>query len=416
MPQDQNVTPLKKDEELRFDGERFVPGAGVEITYHHWLRYFFARQLAQEKRVLDVASGEGYGAGYLAGFAKKVDAFDISAEAVAHARAVYGDNPRISFTRADIEGFFKDASPESYDLVTAFEVIEHVDERLQLALLGGIHRVLAPGGAAVISTPDKQLYSDAKLMKNPFHVREMYREEFSQLLSRVFPHVRIYEQLSYTGSAVTEAGATHGDLCEIGWTDQLRLKGRIQPGVRGGGEYLIALVSKQPLAEGVESAVMLDRSRKLIGEEVYTRQVELDVRKRTESEARAEASHLRDVVADMEKQIAEIRKVWLDPDEAIRRDAEARHREEMLKETIDRLLGVVARNAVEVAEAPRNRAELDRVRGELDHLRGLLEAERQGLDNLRSMISMRLIGKAKRVWDRVPFLKNAVKAVVKKLV
>src|ERR1700674_2623755 len=130
MSQDKNVTPLKREEELRFNGERFVPGAGVEITYHHWLRYFFARQLAQEKRVLDVASGEGYGASYLAGFATHVDAFDVSTEAVAHARALYADNPRLSFTRADIEEFFKDAKAESYDLVPAFEVIEHVDERL----------------------------------------------------------------------------------------------------------------------------------------------------------------------------------------------------------------------------------------------------------------------------------------------
>jgi 2-polyprenyl-3-methyl-5-hydroxy-6-metoxy-1,4-benzoquinol methylase len=398
MSQDKTVTPLKETEELRFDGERFIPGAGVEITYHHWLRYFFARQLAQEKRVLDIASGEGYGAGYLAGFAKSVDAFDVNAEAVAHARSVYGDNPRLSFTRADIESFFKDAKPESYDLVTAFEVIEHVDERQQLALLEGIRRVLAPGGVALISTPDKQLYSDAKLMKNPFHVREMYREEFSELLSRVFSHLRIYEQLSYTGSAVTEAGATRGELCEMGWTDLLRLKGRVQPGVRGGGEYLIALVSNEPLEPAAPSVVMLDRSRKLVAEEVYTRQVELDERRRTESEARAEVSHLRDVIADLEKQNAEIKKVWLDPDKAA-----------MLHATIDGLLGVVARNAVEMTEAQRNSAELDRLRDQLNDYR-------QQLAGLRSLVSVQLIGKAKRAWDRVPFVKNVVKAVVKKVI
>lgn len=415
MSQDKSVTQLKLEEELPFDGERFIPGAGVEITYHHWLRYFFARQLAREKRVLDVASGEGYGASYLSGFAKSVDAFDLSADAVAHARVVYADNPRLSFTQADLEGFFKEATPESYDLVTAFEVIEHVEEPLQLALLEGIRRVLAPGGVALISTPDKQLYSDVKLMKNPFHVREMYREEFSQLLTRVFPQVRIYEQLSYTGSAITEAGATHGELCEMGWTDLLRLKGRVEPGVRGGGEYLIALVSNQPIAAGTENAVMLDRSRKLVSEEVYTRQAELDERKRTESEARAEVSHLRGVVAKMEKenaeikQEAEIKKMWQDPDEAARRDA-------MLNGTIDRLIGVIARDAVERAEMQRKAAERDQLRGELNRLRLLLEREEQQLAALRSLVSVQLIGKAKRVWDRVPFVKNAVKAVVKKLV
>lgn len=395
MSQNQNVTPLKREEELRFDGERFVPGAGVEISYHHWLRYFFARQFAQDKRVLDVAFGEGYGAGYLAGFAQKVDAFDVNSDAVAHARSAYGDNPRLNFAHADIEGFFKDAASESYDLVTAFEVIEHVDEHVQLTLLEGIHRVLAPGGVALVSTPDKQLYSDAKLMKNPFHVREMYRDEYAQLLSRVFPHVRTYEQLSYTGSALVEAGATRAELCEMGWTDLLRLKGRVLPGIRAGGEYLVALVSKQPLSARAEGAVLLDRSRKLIAEEVYTRQVELD-------KTRVEASHLGDVVADLTKQNAEIRRVWVDPDQAA-----------MLQTTIDGLLAVIARNAAEMADVQRTSAELDRVRGELSHVREVLERERQ--ENLRGMVSVQFLNKAKRAWDRVPLVKNVVKAVVKKV-
>src|SRR5216684_1508478 len=109
MSQEKTVMPLKPAvDELAFNGERFVSGAGVEISYHHWLRYYFALQFAQDKRVLDVASGEGYGANYLASTAKKVDGFDVSQEAVAHARAVYGDNSRVSFTRADIDGFFRE--------------------------------------------------------------------------------------------------------------------------------------------------------------------------------------------------------------------------------------------------------------------------------------------------------------------
>ncbi|HZR09728.1 MAG TPA: class I SAM-dependent methyltransferase, partial [Myxococcales bacterium] len=302
MPQEK-VTSLKRgNDEMQFDGERFVPGAAVEISYHHWLRYFFALQFAQDKRVLDVASGEGYGAAYLASRAATVDGFDASAEAVRHAAKVYGDNPRLSFANADIESFFRDAQPGSYDLVTAFEVIEHVDEPAQRMLLEGIRKVLAPGGVALISSPDKQLYSDVRLQKNPFHVREMYREEFQALLASIFPNVKTFEQLTYTGSALFESGATDATLCEMAWTDLLRLKGRCQAGVRGGGEYLVAVVSNEPLRAAPSSAVILDRARKLIGEEV-------DQYKRSEQ-------HLRDVVADLQKQITEIRNVWVDPDVA----------------------------------------------------------------------------------------------------
>ena len=76
MPQE-TVTSIKPaSEHLQFDDERFIPGAAVEIGYHHWLRYFFALQFASDKRVLDVASREGYGSAYLASRAAKVDALN----------------------------------------------------------------------------------------------------------------------------------------------------------------------------------------------------------------------------------------------------------------------------------------------------------------------------------------------------
>lgn len=386
MAQEQNVTPLN---ELAFDGERFVPGAGVEITYHHWLRYHFAAQFAPDKRVLDVASGEGYGAAYLAGVAKSVQGFDLSAEAMAHARATYGDNPRVTFVRADIETFFREAQLASFDVVTAYEVIEHVDEQLQMALLEGIAKVLAPGGIALISTPDRQLYSDAKLMKNPFHVREMYRDEFAELVGKVFPHVRVFDQLTYTGSAVVEGGATSARLCEMGWTDLLRLKGKLHGQVRGGGEYVIAVVSKDPLPAEIDNSMLLDRSRRLIGEE-------LDEVKRSER-------HARDMIEDLHKQIAAIKEVWIPPEEGMR----LARREAMLSATIDHLLQVIERNAVERAQGNAD---------DVEHWRAAYAREKQQLDELKGMVSMRLVGKAKQVWDRFPMVKRVVKAVVKKIV
>jgi 2-polyprenyl-3-methyl-5-hydroxy-6-metoxy-1,4-benzoquinol methylase len=387
----ETVTSLKRrNDELEFDGERFVPGAAVEISYHHWLRYFFALQFAADKRVLDVASGEGYGAAYLASRAAHVDGFDASSDAVNHALRAYGQDPRLSFTQADIETFFRDAAPESYDLVTAFEVIEHVDERSQRTLLDGIRKTLRPGGVALISTPDKQLYSDVRLQKNPFHVREMYRQEFQALLESAFPVVRIFEQLTYTGSAVFESGASRADLCEMAWTDLLRLKGRCQAGIKGGGEYLVAVVAKDTLPVEPQSTVMLDRARKLIGEEVYAKQVELDQRRQNEQ-------HLSAVVADLQKQIAEIRSVWLDPEEAARRDA-------LHNALIDRLMTMLARQA-----------QYSGTQTDAAYRQMYLDAQRQ-LTELQSMVSMRVIQRAKAVWDRVPVLKNLVKAVVKKVV
>ena len=45
-----------------------------------------------------------------------------------------------------------EASPAAYDVVTAFEVLEHVVDPLQL--LRDLHARLAPGGIALVETPD----------------------------------------------------------------------------------------------------------------------------------------------------------------------------------------------------------------------------------------------------------------------
>src|SRR5262249_47859927 len=75
---------------LEFSGERYVPSQPGEIAYEHWHRYAFASLYAAGKVVLDVASGEGYGASLLAQTASRVHGADISPEAVSHARESYG--------------------------------------------------------------------------------------------------------------------------------------------------------------------------------------------------------------------------------------------------------------------------------------------------------------------------------------
>jgi hypothetical protein len=59
---------------------------------------------------------------------------------------------------------------------------------------------LKPDGLLVISTPDKHTYTDLAGHQNPHHVRELYREEFEELLSRHFPRHRLYGQRVVTHS------------------------------------------------------------------------------------------------------------------------------------------------------------------------------------------------------------------------
>ena len=70
-------------DDLKFTGERFVPGIEGEIVYEHVHRYAFARRYAAGRRVLDVACGEGYGSAMLARAAREVVGVDIDAATVA---------------------------------------------------------------------------------------------------------------------------------------------------------------------------------------------------------------------------------------------------------------------------------------------------------------------------------------------
>ena len=71
---------------LEWTGERYVPQVSGNIRLEHLHRYLLARELSKGQRVLDIASGEGYGSDLLAEVAEYVVGVDIAHEVVRHAR------------------------------------------------------------------------------------------------------------------------------------------------------------------------------------------------------------------------------------------------------------------------------------------------------------------------------------------
>jgi SAM-dependent methyltransferase len=229
---------------LDFTGERFTPECVREIWYEHWHRYVFARQLARGKRVLDAACGEGYGSALLADGAASVLGADISYQAIAHARARYGDRPDLRFERADATQL--DVAAGSFDLVVSFETLEHV--AAQEALVAGFARALSDDGILVISSPDKKTYSDDRGFANEFHVRELYREEFLSLLKPHFPVVRLYGQKLLFQSAIwnLEGKSARADVATADGENQVPAQGLAYEPL-----YFIAVCSRRPLPDGL---------------------------------------------------------------------------------------------------------------------------------------------------------------------
>lgn len=176
---------------LPFTGERFTPECVREISYEHWHRYAFALALVENKKVLDAACGEGFGATLLATRAAEVTALDIDAASIEHARQRYGANENVLFQQADVTRL--DAYAEaSFDVIVSFETLEHVMDHEHM--LAGFVRLLKPDGILLISTPDKKNYTEATGIENPHHVRELYFEEFCETLDRHFAARKIYSQ------------------------------------------------------------------------------------------------------------------------------------------------------------------------------------------------------------------------------
>ncbi|PAM68734.1 SAM-dependent methyltransferase [Stenotrophomonas maltophilia] len=187
--------------DLEFTGERFMPEVAGQIAFEHLHRYHFASRFCQGKRVLDVACGEGYGSRILSNAASSVVGVDISAEAVAHAQGKYACGS-LEFVEASAASLpFPD---DSFDVVVSFETIEHHDQHEEM--LSEIRRVLRPGGLLVLSSPNKQYYSIEPGYSNPYHVKELFREELLALAGRHFSAVQIYSQRVVHGSLLIAEG------------------------------------------------------------------------------------------------------------------------------------------------------------------------------------------------------------------
>ena len=183
---------------LAFTGERYTPLVSGEIELEHLHRYLQARDLCRGKDVLDVASGEGYGAALLAQVAHSVVGVEVDAGVVAHALRAYS-RMNLAFTVGDARCLPLDDA--SVDVVTSFETIEHFFEHDQF--LSEIRRVLRPGGMVVISTPDRDVYSPAGSPANDYHVHELSEQEFFHALRKQFSHIIMYRQRSLSGSVLT---------------------------------------------------------------------------------------------------------------------------------------------------------------------------------------------------------------------
>ncbi len=188
-------------------GERFNPGMTGEIELEHVHRYRFASQFVTGKRVLDIASGSGYGSAFLANTAQAVVGVDRDTTAIDFSMATY-QRPNLTFLQGDCTEI--PIADGSVDVVVSFETLEHVAQ--QDELMAEIRRVLTPSGLLVMSTPDRVQYSDIPGYCNPFHLRELSRTEFAELIGTYF---RRFKLLGQAIAQYSQIGSEKGSVGKV---------------------------------------------------------------------------------------------------------------------------------------------------------------------------------------------------------
>jgi len=165
------------------------------LSIQHIERYRFAASILYPKnRVLDIASGTGYGTAILSTRGYNVIGADYDGNALVKAHELWS----CDFVRADaLELPFNDAS---FDSVVSFETIEHVENGK--LFVSEIHRVLRTGGIFICSTPNRRYTSHPS-----YHVKEYGTEEFFELINRFFSKFDKYGQYFKTNDRIK-------DLCE----------------------------------------------------------------------------------------------------------------------------------------------------------------------------------------------------------
>jgi 2-polyprenyl-3-methyl-5-hydroxy-6-metoxy-1,4-benzoquinol methylase len=107
------------------------------------------RGLGVRGRMLNVGTGEGDLDPILARYATELESCDVNPDDIAHARAMNAHVPNLVYSVQNGEALSFESA--SFDVVTSFDVIEHVGDARKL--MSELARVLKPGGALVLSCP-----------------------------------------------------------------------------------------------------------------------------------------------------------------------------------------------------------------------------------------------------------------------
>lgn len=232
----------KTTDTLENDYERMVPEFHKDhlIYAEHITRYLAAKPIIEDKVVLDIASGSGYGTKILAESAKYVYGVDVNETAINYSKKHYSGK-NIEYLVGDGESI--PLGDASVDIVVTFETIEHIKDYKKF--LKEVSRVLKKDGLLILSTPNDIEFAEG----NHFHLHEFEYDELVSLVKKYYRNVDSYFQSTWKYVSVGSERDLNNDVS--GMVLNLTKKRRDQH------LYFYLLCSNRKITEKIEHIAAL---------------------------------------------------------------------------------------------------------------------------------------------------------------
>jgi len=229
------LSPRPTQEKLVECYQRYLPTGDEDVeAWGRMMEVVFARAAAEAGRrpvgrLLDVGCAHGFFLERMRGLGWKVTGLEIARRAIAAARA-----KGLEVVEGTLEG--RPLPPESFDVVSAFYVVEHVYD--PVGFLRSIRELLRPGGLAIIRWPHTApvvrflmtLGEDLGLYDPPWHLSQFEPATIRLAMQRAgFRDVRTSiggwtRPATPWGRLISATGGRNAEACE-------RLTGWMLPGV-----------------------------------------------------------------------------------------------------------------------------------------------------------------------------------------
>ncbi|WP_425392976.1 class I SAM-dependent methyltransferase [Ekhidna sp.] len=150
------------------------------VIHQRLLSAYYQAKPYIKGKLLELGCGEGRGVELLAPLADSYVGIDKIESVIDRLEKKF---PNYEFMSGVFPPFpFED---NTFDTIITFQVIEHVKD--DDGFIKEIHRVLKPGGRALITTPNIKM----TLSRNPWHEREYTGDELTALCKRFFDNVEM---------------------------------------------------------------------------------------------------------------------------------------------------------------------------------------------------------------------------------